>query len=519
MVFLLAALVFSTVANVYSLCRDWQQCFQTMIPFAFLPVIIWISLVILLAKYRPQWLAAKPWWLFMVMYITCQFGYEQLVDASVVSGFEFLPFVFQGLLMIIAITALPAYDIRTVAGNALLVGACKLGVFGSFILDRSALAAICSTVIEMAIGAFVSTLILRSRCSAYYLKSIFHVIYDAITNKRPIDVSEYLPDDMTHKDRKVTITVMFLDIVSYSLLNDKLGEDKLTGAITRVYEEINKIVHHFGGRIDKSLGDGLLIYFKDPNQAVAAGQQIQLTTLGNGIRDRLVLPLRIGINTAVVLSKNMGDNKRIDVTMMGEGVIMAQRLESACNPYCIMLGAGTFEALIPEQKEHLAGHECQIQIKHSPQPLTAWQYDPFLSSRNLLMLADKLFWDAIGKNIKKPRAPVAAATITLHSPYGDFEVRDFSEFGFGVFAPVMLGRGFQLPLGIGGNERLEEDLAQRLLHEVLAEVVWSRISTTGRIKMGLQIIGRNSKEWQVIEAMINASIAASEAPHKVDIAT
>lgn len=49
---------------------------------------------------------------------------------------------------------------------------------------------------------------------------------------------------------------------------------------------------------------------------------------------------------------------------------------------------------------------------------------------------------------------------------------------------------------------MEKVLEDKLLHELHAEVVWSRYSSEGCFKMGLKIMGRNHQELDLINQLL-----------------
>ena len=496
----------SKIGNIDLLCSAGiEHCFsRSAVPYVFVPTLGILFYLVFESGKTNRPLSSRPSAAYLLLYLSVFGGYYLLLDPVSHPGFGPVAYFFQGFLLISGISLLPCYNYRSLAINTAMISGLALLGFSRYLLFSNPVLALATVLIESLLGAFIASLLLKNRWQSFYLKSLSQVIYDGVTSKNPIDVDGFLPDSMRYKEQKVYITIMFLDIVGYSLLNKRLDETSLKEMISDSYGNINKIASKHGGKIDKSLGDGLLLFFEDPDEAMNAAVQIQMTSLLRGIRNEKILPLRIGINTAEVLSADMGDKKRIDVTLMGEGVILAQRLESACNPYKIMVGEGTRQNLSDDWKEKDLGCECLIQIKHSPEPIRAWQYNPFDHDSELLRQADEIFWGSLGKEIKKGRFRLREdAGIVLRSDLGDFQLRDYSENGFGVTGDVLLGRGYSLDIAISGAGKVEQTLAEKLMHEISVSVVWSRRSDSGVLKMGLKIVGRNLEERKLISGLLS----------------
>jgi adenylate cyclase len=123
---------------------------------------------------------------------------------------------------------------------------------------------------------------------------------------------------MTGEHRQLA-AVMLTDMVGYSSLTQR--DEKLALDYVREQEEIvRQIVDTFGGRIVKTLGDGLLIEFASALEAVRCALQIQETTrTRNSDSGGEPIQLRIGVH--------LGDVVYRDNDVLGDAVNIVARIE------------------------------------------------------------------------------------------------------------------------------------------------------------------------------------------------
>src|SRR5260370_29694039 len=129
----------------------------------------------------------------------------------------------------------------------------------------------------------------------------------------------------TMGERRKLVAIMAVDIVGYSRL---MGDDEAgtAQAVRRCREAAIPIVAALGGRIVQIVGDGLLLEFPSVVAAVECAVAIQKMMVERNVdtpeAKRIVY--RIGVNLGDVLID--GDD------ILGEGVNIAARLESICEP-------------------------------------------------------------------------------------------------------------------------------------------------------------------------------------------
>ena len=217
---------------------------------------------------------------------------------------------------------------------------------------------------------------------------------DGAISPQQLDALMRRPDEISLEPRERVVTLMFIDIVGFSLSSENMAPREAFNNLKTILNRIADIVHQDGGVIDKTLGDGLLCYFGyrfdsdqiDANHsetALRCAIRIQEQMLEESLlaaRARApIYPLRIGLNTASCYLGDLGSGKRIEFTVVGNGVNFAKRLESACRVFCVMIGATTYELIkgLP-WSEGLFAHKI-IKIKHHADLRDAIEVDPLRS--------------------------------------------------------------------------------------------------------------------------------------------
>lgn len=159
------------------------------------------------------------------------------------------------------------------------------------------------------------------------------------------------------------ITAFFTDIQGFSSFSEKLGSPtKLVSLLNEYLSAMTDILLRNEGTLDKYEGDAIIAFFGAPRstpdhfyQACITALQMQ-HALGE-LRNKWVkegdrwpdivkkMRMRIGINSGQIVTGNMGSNKRMNYTMMGDEVNLAARLESAAKQFGVftLVGENTYK--------------------------------------------------------------------------------------------------------------------------------------------------------------------------------
>jgi adenylate cyclase len=139
-------------------------------------------------------------------------------------------------------------------------------------------------------------------------------------------------------------TILFSDVRSFTTLTESLGAQGTVAMLNEYFTIMVDIITGEGGMLDKFIGDAIMAAFGIPiahddaeDRAVRATIRM-ITELWdwNKVREKrgeMPIDHGVGLNTGMIVSGNIGSPKRMDYTMIGDGVNLAARLESACKQY------------------------------------------------------------------------------------------------------------------------------------------------------------------------------------------
>ena len=207
------------------------------------------------------------------------------------------------------------------------------------------------------------------------------------TMSRYMDAS--LADRLLEEDEDIlgghssVATVLFSDIRSFTSFTEELGAQATVALLNEYFTLMVECIQDQGGMLDKFIGDAIMAVFgtplaheDDPDRAVRAAINMMRALEGfNREREAEALKpvdIGVGINTDSIVSGNIGSPKRMDYTVIGDGVNLASRLESACKQYGarVLVSEHTYRQL---KGTYRAREVDRVIVKGKTQPVDVFE--------------------------------------------------------------------------------------------------------------------------------------------------
>ena len=157
--------------------------------------------------------------------------------------------------------------------------------------------------------------------------------------------------------RTKVVTVLFADLVAFTSWSEKMPAEMLARMLTEFFSLASDAVFACGGTIDKFIGDAVMVFFGAPlEQPDHADRAVAAALL---IREGMVewnkertgrgdppLEVRIALNTGEAIVGDIGSQRRVDYTVLGNAVKVAARMEEfVAQPGDVVIGPATYEAV------------------------------------------------------------------------------------------------------------------------------------------------------------------------------
>lgn len=186
--------------------------------------------------------------------------------------------------------------------------------------------------------------------------------------------------DVEAKTSRKKVTIFFSDVVGFSELAEEMEANELSNLLNSYLTEMSDVADKYGGTVDKFMGDGIMIFFGDPQSKGPKEDAVACVRMAVEMRRRMNLlqvkwrdegisqnlHVRMGINSGYATVGNFGSNDRLDYTVLGTEVNLASRLETAAQPGEILVSSSTF---LLTQDKFSCKDKGEIRVKGFSEPI------------------------------------------------------------------------------------------------------------------------------------------------------
>ena len=174
-------------------------------------------------------------------------------------------------------------------------------------------------------------------------------------------------------------TVLFIDICGFTAITEKVPANAVVKMVNRLFDMIVKEIIAQNGHVDKFMGDAVMAVFRgdfhlDRGIEVALAVREQLSSVEEQLTETRVFKpeVAIGVNSGEMISGNIGSAslRRLDYTVIGDTVNVAQRLQSTAKPGEIIISKDVYQKI----KESFHCEKIgEVMLKNKAEPVTIYK--------------------------------------------------------------------------------------------------------------------------------------------------
>jgi adenylate cyclase len=200
--------------------------------------------------------------------------------------------------------------------------------------------------------------------------------------------------------KSVTATVLFADIRSFTTITEELGAQGTVALLNEYFTLMVDCIQKHGGMLDKFIGDAIMAEFglplphdDDEDRSVRAAigmiTELRRWNLERVSAGKKPIEIGVGLNTDTIVSGNIGSLKQMNYTVIGDGVNLASRLESACKQYGtgILLSEATYRKLKGTYRMREVDH---VVVKGKTEPVGVFEVLDYFTEESFPNLPDFL---------------------------------------------------------------------------------------------------------------------------------
>lgn len=213
--------------------------------------------------------------------------------------------------------------------------------------------------------------IMQEKFNSIIRKYVSSTTYSEVLDRVQSDSSAALP-------RILDLSILYLDVVDFTGFSEKNSPEAVVKLLNDLFGICDVITRECFGDIDKFIGDAIMATFNDANDAIRSAEKILNTGIPELNRQRIErnempLSIRIGINSGLVLQGDIGTIDRKDLTVIGDAVNTAARVESAAPADSLIISEATLSRLNEENYAKFEFFES-VELKGKSEEIKLFKY-------------------------------------------------------------------------------------------------------------------------------------------------
>jgi adenylate cyclase len=199
------------------------------------------------------------------------------------------------------------------------------------------------------------------------------------------DVLAHADEDLRLGGERRTATVLFSDLRDFTSFAEARPPEQVIQVLNRYFSAMSDVILGQGGTLIGFLGDGIIAAFGAPieqrdhaDRALAAARQmtgealqgfnrwLRESGIGDGFR------MGVGLNSGEVMAGNVGSERRLEYTVIGDTTNTASRLEAMTkgSPHMVLMADST-RAMLTEEVADLVEVEAR-EVRGRRAPVLLW---------------------------------------------------------------------------------------------------------------------------------------------------
>jgi class 3 adenylate cyclase len=195
-------------------------------------------------------------------------------------------------------------------------------------------------------------------------------------------------DDIVLSGERRNVTVLFADIKGFTPMAESTPPVELVSTLNDYFSAMIDVIFKYEGVLDKFIGDAIMAFWNAPLdqdhpglRAVAAALEMRKSLVAlnqkRGEQGKSPIHMGIGINTGEAVAGTIGSEKKMEYTVIGDTVNVAQRLESITQKGQILISESTYRMAA----KRLVVHELPPQsLKGVQRPIKIFEVEKIIRS-------------------------------------------------------------------------------------------------------------------------------------------